>query len=101
MPYYSAIHRCPSICLKDYDYAQAGMFFVTICVNVGADLRVCPDDWQFCQNLFGNVDKGAMILNNAGHTIILGEHIGSPLQVVILLTIAWIGKTKNYIIRNQ
>ncbi|MFA6868645.1 MAG: transposase [Bacteroidales bacterium] len=47
------IHRCRSIRLKGYDYSQAGLYFITIC----------------CQNrtcMFGNIENGKMILNDAG-----------------------------------
>lgn len=47
------IHHRRSIRLKGYDYAQAGLYFITIC----------------CQNracLFGDVVDGKMILNDAG-----------------------------------
>ena len=42
--------------LKGYDYSQAGMYFVTIC----------------CQNrqcVFGEIENGEMVLNNAGKMI--------------------------------
>ena len=47
------IHHRRSIRLKGYDYAQAGLYFITIC----------------CQNrahLFGEIINGQMILNDAG-----------------------------------
>lgn len=47
------IHHRRSIRLKGYDYSQAGLYFVTIC----------------CQNklhLFGKIDNGIMVLNDAG-----------------------------------
>ena len=47
------IHRRRSIRLKGYDYSQAGLYFITIC----------------CQNrtcMFGNIENGKMILNDAG-----------------------------------
>ena len=56
------IHHRRSIRLKGYDYAQAGLYFVTICV-------------QNRENLFGNITKGEpislseMILNNPGKMI--------------------------------
>ena len=62
MPYNPAIHHRRSIRLKGYDYSQAGMYFVTICVSVGANLRVRP-------NLFGEIVDGKMILNDAGKMI--------------------------------
>ena len=51
------IHHRRSIRLKGYDYAQAGLYFITIC----------------CQNRmrrFGNIENGEMILNDAGTMII-------------------------------
>jgi len=53
MPYNPAIHRRRSIRLKGYDYSQAGMYFVTICVQK----HTC---------LFGEIVDGEMILNDAG-----------------------------------
>src|SRR5664279_4794179 len=47
------IHHRRSIRLKGYDYSQPGFYFVTIC----------------CQNrdcLFGKIENGKMILNDAG-----------------------------------
>ena len=47
------IHNRKSIRLKGYDYSQAGLYFITIC----------------CQNracLFGKIDDGEMVLNDAG-----------------------------------
>lgn len=46
-----------SIRLKNYDYSQEGKYFITIC----------------CQNrasLFGTIDNGKMILNEAGNMIV-------------------------------
>ncbi|PIE87595.1 MAG: hypothetical protein CSA01_00130 [Bacteroidetes bacterium] len=46
-------HHRKSIRLRGYDYSQPGLYFVTIC----------------CQNrhhLFGKIEKGIMILNDAG-----------------------------------
>ena len=48
-------HRC-STRLKDYDYSQAGAYFITICVQN----RVC---------LFGDITDGEMVLNDAGRMI--------------------------------
>ncbi|MCC7400479.1 MAG: hypothetical protein IT214_03250 [Chitinophagaceae bacterium] len=47
------IHHRKSIRLKGYDYSQAGMYFITICVQN----RAC---------LFGDVVNGEMVLNDAG-----------------------------------
>lgn len=133
------IHHRRSIRFKEYDYTQAGLYYVTICIknreylfgdisngeltlndagqmiekwhrelenkfpdiqchemvvmpnhfhciienvghNVGADLRVCPDD-----------ENGQLPENGQSHIIaptinereILGEHIGSPLHRVV------------------
>lgn len=53
MPYNPNIHRRRSIRLKGYDYAQAGLYFITIC---------CQD--RAC--LFGEIKNGKMILNTFG-----------------------------------
>ena len=67
MPYNPTIHHRRSIRLKGYDYSQAGLYFVTICVNVGAHLRVHPNEMR--PHLFGNVVNGEMILNDAGKMV--------------------------------
>ena len=56
MKYNPEIHKRKSIRLKGYDYSQAGLYFITIC----------------CQNrdcLFGKIENGEMILNDAGKMI--------------------------------
>jgi len=50
------IHHRRSIRLKGYDYSQAGLYFVTICVKN----REC---------LFGEIQSGQMQLNDAGRMI--------------------------------
>ncbi len=53
MPYNPHIHHRRSIRLKGYDYAQTGLYFVTICVQE----RAC---------LFGEIENGEMKLNIYG-----------------------------------
>ena len=53
MAYNSNIHHRRSIRLKGYDYSQAGLYFITICVQN----KIC---------LFGNIENTEMILNDAG-----------------------------------
>jgi len=54
MPHYNpTIHQRKSIRLKGYDYAQAGLYFITICVQN----KAC---------LFGNIVNNEMILNEYG-----------------------------------
>jgi putative transposase len=53
MPYNKNIHHRRSIRLKGYDYSQAGLYFITICVQD----RKC---------LFGKIVDGVMVLNDAG-----------------------------------
>jgi hypothetical protein len=54
MPRYNpTIHHRRSIRLKGYDYSQAGLYFITICVQD----KTC---------LFGKVVNGKMALNEAG-----------------------------------
>lgn len=57
MTYDSERHHRRSIRLKGYDYAQAGLYFVTVC----AQDRSC---------LFGEVADGEMHLNEAGQMIL-------------------------------
>jgi REP element-mobilizing transposase RayT len=54
--YTSNIYNRHSIRLKGYDYAQPGLYFVTLCVQN----REC---------LFGEIKNGEMLLNNAGEMI--------------------------------
>jgi len=58
------IHHRRSIRLKGYDYAQAGLYFITIC----CDNRMCR---------FGNIENGEMILNELG-TIAYNEWMKTP-----------------------
>ena len=54
MPYNPNKHHRRSIRLKGYDYAQAGLYFITICTQDRA-------------HLFGKIENGKMILNPYGH----------------------------------
>ena len=56
MRYNSNIHHRRSIRLKGYDYSQAGLYFVTICV-------------QNNEHLFGKIENKKMVLNDAGKMI--------------------------------
>jgi REP element-mobilizing transposase RayT len=47
------LHHRRSIRLKEYDYSQAGLYFVTICCQG----KICR---------FGNIENGVMILNEYG-----------------------------------
>ena len=55
MKYNENIYHRRSIRLKGYDYSQAGLYFITICTKN-----------QLC--LFGEIENGEMILNDAGHS---------------------------------
>ncbi|MCK9451088.1 MAG: hypothetical protein M0Q90_05305 [Bacteroidales bacterium] len=54
--YNPKIHHRRSIRLKGYDYAQQGLYYITICVQN----RLC---------LFGEIFNGEMLLNDAGKMI--------------------------------
>ena len=56
MKYGSDKHHRRSIRLNEYDYAQSGMYYITLCVNK----RLC---------LFGDIKDGIMELNNAGKIV--------------------------------
>lgn len=54
--YNPEIHKRRSVRLKNYDYSQEGLYFITIC----------------CQNkehLFGEIENGQMILNDIGKIV--------------------------------
>jgi len=56
MKYNPALHHRHTIRLKEYDYSQEGLYFVTIC---------CQD--MICR--FGKIENGDMILNDAGKIV--------------------------------
>ena len=56
MKYNPTKHHRRSIRLKGYDYSQAGLYFITICTQN----RAC---------LFGKIENGVMILNDAGRMV--------------------------------
>ena len=56
MDFHPDLHHRRSIRLQDYDYAQAGAYFVTVCTQN----REC---------LFGEVSNGKMRLNEAGKIV--------------------------------
>lgn len=56
MPYNPDIHHRHSIRLKNYDYSQSGIYFVTICA------------WQR-ECLFGDLANGEMALNDVGRVV--------------------------------
>jgi REP element-mobilizing transposase RayT len=56
MYYKSERHRRKSLRLKDYDYSQQGLYFVTICS-------------QNRESLFGDIIDGKMILNEYGKIV--------------------------------
>ena len=64
MPYNPTIHHRRSIRLKDYDYSQSGIYFVTICCQS----HICR---------FGKIENGKMILNDAGQ-IAFNEWMKTP-----------------------
>ena len=56
MPYDPERHHRRSIRLRNYDYSQAGAYFITICV-------------QHRECLFGEITGGKMHPNDAGHMV--------------------------------
>ncbi len=63
--------------LKGYDYASAGFYFVTVCINknifsntgVGAGSHARPNMLDFHPNIFGDIVNGVMKLNDVGRMI--------------------------------
>ncbi len=92
--YNPKIHNRRSIRLKGYDYSQAGLYFITICVQN----REC---------LFGNITNGTMKWNDAGtmiekqwteltkrfKNIILNEFITMPNHFHAILQIGVVRET--------
>ncbi|NOY70253.1 MAG: transposase [Deltaproteobacteria bacterium] len=65
MKYNPDIHHRRSIRLKGYDYSQTGLYFITVCTQD----RLC---------LFGKIEHGEMLTNDAGKMIkIVWEEISS------------------------
>ncbi|MEM6868962.1 MAG: transposase, partial [Cyanobacteria bacterium P01_C01_bin.121] len=64
MKYDPRKHNRRSIRLKGYDYASAGLYFITLCCHQ----RQC---------LFGNIADGEMQLNSFGQ-IVVAEWIKTP-----------------------
>ena len=54
MPYNPDLHHRRSIRLKGFDYSSDGFYFITICCHAN-------------QRLFGEINGGKMILNEAGY----------------------------------
>jgi len=72
MSYNPNNHHRRSIRLKGYDYSQAGMYFVTICVHtVGARLKPAPTKSAPTVPVvtFGKITNGKMVLNEYGQSI--------------------------------
>lgn len=63
MKYDSKIHHRRSVRLKNYDYSQTGMYFITVCSNNK-------------ENIFGNILGETMVLNEIGK-IVLEEWLKS------------------------
>lgn len=64
MHYNHRYHHRRSIRLKGYDYAQTGLYFITICCNRQGNSRDNPV-WL----PFGNIENGVMHLNDPGRMI--------------------------------
>jgi putative transposase len=56
MTYNPEIHHRRSIRLKEYDYSQAGAYFITVCA------------WKK-ENIFGEIKNGEMLLNEYGQIV--------------------------------
>ena len=57
MPFNSQLHHRRSIRLRDYDYSQNGVYFITVCV-------------QNKTSLFGKISNDEIINNSAGKMIV-------------------------------
>jgi REP element-mobilizing transposase RayT len=75
MTFNPEIHHRRSIRLKDYDYSQAGAYFVTICT------------WQF-ECLFGDIVEGGMRLNELGRVVLAEWNRTTEIRKEIELDVA-------------
>ena len=66
MTYNPAKHNRHSIRLKGYDYAQSGLYFITICCHN----RAC---------IFGHIENGIMIMNQYGK--IAHNHLKNTIEI--------------------
>ena len=61
-------HHRHSIRLQNYDYANAGLYFVTVCLN-----QRIPKNWRYNANYdfptFGKIENEVMTLNDAGKMV--------------------------------
>ena len=100
MPYNSIIHHRRSIRLKGYDYSQAGLYFITICVRDRKCLfgKIFDDEmqlndfgiiahhhWQKLQERFTNIelDVFQIMPNHIHGIIILTDAVGATLAVAL------------------
>ena len=95
MNYNPNIHHRKSIRLKNYDYSQEGLYFITICTenreklfgeilndNVGADPCVCP---VFKPNNAGEmIEKWLLELSNKFKNIKCDEYVIMPNHIHVL-----------------
>jgi REP element-mobilizing transposase RayT len=73
------IHHRKSIRLKNYDYSQAGLYFITICVNDRSPLFGKIINGEILLNAAGNMtDKQWLDLPNRFSFIVLHEYIVMP-----------------------
>ena len=98
MNYNPNIHHRKSIRLKNYDYSQEGLYFITICTenrgklfgeilndNVGADPCVCP---VFKPNNAGEmIEKWLLELSNKFKNIKCDEYVIMPNHIHFIIEI--------------
>ena len=80
MPHYNpTIHHRKSIRLKGYDYAQAGLYFITICVqNKACLLGKIMECQMLCNDIGQMVEKWYMELENKFPNIKCHEMVVMP-----------------------
>lgn len=89
------IHHRRSIRLENYDYAQPGMYFVTLCAQdrkcifgqiIAGEIHLSPighcavSEWQKLPDRFANTQLDAfVVMPNHVHLIIQFKPVGAPL----------------------
>ena len=102
MPYNPDIHHRKSIRLKGYDYSQAGLYFITICVHDRKCLlgEIVGD--EMILNDFGKIADECW-LNIPGHfpNAVLHKHIIMPNHVHGIVELIQKGVPQNELPANQ
>ena len=105
MSYNPNIHHRRSIRLKEYDYSQAGLYFITICVKNNACLFGKMTDGQICLSAIGAIaDVLWYEIKNHAINIELHEYVVMPNHIhgiIEIITDDGVGATHALPVQSQ